>query len=155
MYYPDLSVYEYGRTSPLPGVFNVGWLDQAEQFTTGAVPDLFVERLRTWFGSARVNQMRGIHQCNLCHNSRSILLPINENPTCESNGRTLFLGNWELWIPSANHTVFAAPALIIHYVESHKYCPPDEFISAIMSEARRQSWNAENDFSERMKAHSS
>ena len=152
MYYPDLSTYEYGLDRPLPGVLNVGWLDRAEPYATGAVPDLFAERLRIWFGSARINQMRGIHQCNLCHNSRSILLPISENPSCESEGKSLFFGNWEIWIPSSNQIVFACPALIIHYVESHKYRPPNEFISAVMGDDLKGNWNAGREFEKRVKA---
>ena len=153
MYYADLSSYQYGLDRPLPEVLNVGWLDHAEPYTVGPVPNLFSERLRLWFKSSRVNQMRGIHQCNLCHNRRSILLPIDENPSFESEGKTLFLGNWEIWVPLTEQIIFASPALIIHYVESHGYRPPSEFVSAVMADYSQNNWKAEKEFSRRVHTH--
>lgn len=36
----------------------------------------------------------------------------------------------ELWIP-ANEAIYAAPILIVHFIEVHNYLPPAEFIAAI------------------------
>jgi hypothetical protein len=32
--------------------------------------------------------------------------------------------------------IYAAPTLIIHYVEAHRYCPPDEFVLAAIRQAK-------------------
>jgi hypothetical protein len=149
LYFPDLSPYGYSMASSLPDVLNIGWLDRSEPFSKGAVPKLLVDRLKSWFQLARVNQMRGIHECNLCRAEQWPLLPLQQNPSVSIEGRTLFLGNWEIWIPTSGGRVFASPALIVHYVEAHGYQPPGEFISAVMNDNAIENWDADAEFARR------
>ena len=146
MYFPDLSPYGYAIKTPLPNVLNVGWLDRSIPFSKGPTPTGFSQNLRSWFATARVNPMRGVHECGLCRTEHWPPLPLNENPSANVDGRDFILGNWEIWIPSAAQTVFASPALIIHYVETHGYLPPEDFVAAVMDIKRVNRWNAEAEF---------
>jgi hypothetical protein len=149
MYFPDLSPYTYATQRPLADVLNVGWLDKSSPFQKGPVPALALDRLYDWFRIARVNQMRGIHECNLCRAEQWPPLPLNDNPNIDAGGKKLFLGNWEIWIPGNEGRIFASPALIIHYVKAHEYFPPQEFIEAAMSKELKPGWHAEAEFSRR------
>jgi hypothetical protein len=149
MYFLDLSTYHYSVREPLHNVLNVGWLDQSMPFSNGIVPASFLERLENWFSVGRVNQMRGIHKCNLCRVERRPLFPIKDNPSISLEGRSFFLGNWEIWIPGPSETIFASPALIIHYVNMHGYQPPAEFIAAVMNDKAMDGWSAGNEFTKR------
>jgi len=48
-------------------------------------------------------------------------------------GQELPLGNAEIWIPDGAGGIFAAPNLIVHYIETHNYLPPSEFIEAVFN----------------------
>jgi hypothetical protein len=149
LYFSDLAPYSYSISRTLPDVLTIGWLDRSQPFPSGGGPKQFAHMLRRWFGVARVNQMRGIHECNLCREKQWPLLPLHENPSITIEGKTLFLGNWEIWIPASEGKVFASPALIIHYVEAHNYLPPPEFIAAVLNESAMGNWNAEKEFAKR------
>jgi hypothetical protein len=151
MYFPDFSNYSYLTGQSLPDVLNVGWLDQSMPFSKGTVPKPLVDQLKSWFRVARVNPMRGIHECNFCRTEQWPLLPLHENPSISVEDRVLFLGNWEIWIPASKGKVYSAPALIIHYVDVHGYCPPEAFISAAMNDDAMSNWNAEAEFENRTK----
>jgi hypothetical protein len=150
LYFPDLSPYTYATKLSFADVLNVGWLDQSMPFSKGATANMFLHKLKSWFRVARVNPMRGIHECNFCRTEQWPLLPLHENPSINVGGRDFFQGNWEMWIPGTAQTIFASPGLIIHYVEVHEYCPPEEFISAVMDDGRMSSWNAEIEFEQKM-----
>lgn len=143
MHFSDLSPYRYAIKFSPPNVVNVGWLDRSMPYSRGSVPSGFADQLRKWFVKARVNQMRGLHECNFCRPRQWPLLPLEENPDIRVGDKRLFLGNWEIWIPGANDKVYASPALIIHYIEEHAYCPPEEFMVAVMSEGALLDWQAE------------
>ena len=42
------------------------------------------------------------------------------------------LGMSELWVPFGG-SWFAAPSLVVHYVEKYAYLPPSKFIEAVMA----------------------
>jgi hypothetical protein len=48
----------------------------------------------------------------------------------EIGGRKELLGVKNLLVP-AGDVIYAAPSLIIHYIEHHGYKPPDEFLAAL------------------------
>lgn len=102
-----------------------------------------------WFEVGRVNQMRGIHECNICRTHRWPLLPLNQTPSLELKGELFYLGNWEIWLPGRDDIVYASPALIIHYVTEHQYRPPPEFILAVMNDEARHNWNGQVEFHKR------
>lgn len=149
MYFTDLSPYTYSTHVPLSGVLNVGWLDRSMPFSKGTVPSGFLDRLKDWFRVSRVNQMRGIHDCNFCRARQWPLLPLQEHPSLTIDGKSMFLGNWEIWIPGSSGTVFASPALIIHYIDAHEYHPPEEFITAAMNDCTIPNWNGQAEFAKR------
>ena len=104
------------------------------------------EELKLWFAIARVNLMRGIHQCSLCPIERGSFLPLKDQPSISVGGHLDLLGHWELWIPGSGGKVFASPALVIHYVDAHRYRPPEEYIAAVMNDKVRSQWNAADEF---------
>lgn len=120
-YFPDLSPYTYfpPRWNEHVGdgpLLNIGWLDVAHPFTTFPdgvpvpVPAGFLDRLR---GLPRSMATRGWHRCPFCAGGPS--------------------GSAELRVAGPDGTVYAAPTLLIHYVEVHGYAPPPEFIEAVMA----------------------
>lgn len=111
-YYEDLTPYNYSHycTKEL----NVGWLQKGQPFTIGKVPEGFLEKLQTYLTSDfTVFHYMGDHDCEFCNK--------RESASCEI--RTV----------SIDGTVYAAPELIKHYIESHGYLPPQEFIDSVMN----------------------
>lgn len=153
MHFPDLSPYRYSGAGPFHDVLNVGWLDRAVPFESGLPSVLLAAGLREWFRIARINQFRGIHACNLCVEHEWPLPPLDSYPSIDVDGERRMLGNWEIWIPGALGKIYAAPALIIHYVEAHGYAPPSEFISAAMDDTAMTGWNAQAEFAKRSHRH--
>ena len=43
------------------------------------------------------------------------------------------MGNGEIRVAGSAGVVYVAPVLVAHYVEVHNYCPPEEFIVAVIS----------------------
>ncbi len=114
-YFPDL-----GRKSMAASgdhVRAIGWLHPDHPFTRGAVPPEFVRRLKE-FGAQSGQSAEalyfgafgGIHTCEFC-------------------GRAHAAGNFG--VPSGD-LLFVAPEMVAHYVEQHGYCPPTEFIAAVL-----------------------
>lgn len=102
-----------------------GWLDTAQPFRTGAVPEGVVEALEE---AARhpVDRTRGFHTCGLC--------PAREwpgpTPHPTRRGDTLQLGTASLEV-LADGARWVAPNLVVHYVTEHGYVPPDEVLRAL------------------------
>jgi len=120
-YYEDLSEYSYHS-----GMFyrsktrNIGWLGMGYKFEQAEPSDELLEKL--WlFCKISVAQMRGIHECEFCR---------DDSYYAERNGEMLLLGTSEIRVFSGGE-IYAAPTLIYHYVKSHNYRPPDEFIRAL------------------------
>src|SRR5262249_39120956 len=95
----------------------IGWLSSKHPFTEGEVPAEFLARLkefaRRWpssTGALGWSIFWGLHQCELCHR---------------------FMAKGNLGVPSGR-LLFVAPEMLSHYVEAHRYRPPDEFIAAVM-----------------------
>jgi|GEM_PF-6352000 len=55
----------------------------------------------------------GVHSCELCHNAAS--------------GDNFFIPD------KSTNTIWAAPSLIVHYIDAHDYLPPDEFRAATLA----------------------
>jgi hypothetical protein len=98
----------------------VGWLEGDHPYSRGSVPAPFLQRLKEQVESQRVEptfriiMFLGWHDCSLCppgdrmRESRNLLIPTPE-------------------------VLYAAPAMIVHYIEDHDYRPPQEFIDAVMA----------------------
>jgi hypothetical protein len=111
MHFPDLSAYTYLPPGD-PDVLNIGWLSKHHPFPTGDTTPAFLECLKSLV-KKRVRLMRGFHQCELCADSKA-----------RDSG--------EVEVTGMNKTKYSAPALVVHYVEAHKYLPPTEFVEAVI-----------------------
>ena len=70
--------------------------------------------------------MRGFHLCELCHGSPP------DAALHWRGGEKILLGSAEIRVFGLNGVVYAAPNMIYHYVLTHRYCPPLEFIRAVL-----------------------
>src|SRR5262245_51800934 len=136
MYYPDLSPYCYGETRTVPHVLNVGWLEFGHGFGTGDVDADVLAKLRYLAVQNSVRQMRGFHDCPFCGSRESRL----------DKASGVLLGSAEIWVPRRDGGYFAAPDLLLHYIDEHRYLPPKEFldaVSAMTEDALRRDLDAE------------
>jgi hypothetical protein len=136
MYLADLGNYTQSHMSfELSNVLAVGWLDQAHAFPTGEVDPALLATLKLLATTQWAMQMRGFCNCKLCGSER---VPL------EVRGIRRRLGSAEIWVPHKGDTsrVFAAPDLIVHYIEAHAYLPPEAFLEALASVDPAQ-WNGE------------
>ncbi len=136
MQYKDLTPYEGFIPRAISNVLNVGWLGQDGEFETGPVPAGLVEKL------SEVLVSNGIFESRV-HQLRSRW----PNP-CHICGRDEFakpyIGLCEMWIPSTQRDLyFAAPSLIIHFIEHHGYRPPQIFIDAVFQLNLDEAFSAE------------
>jgi hypothetical protein len=127
-YFPDLSEYTYTTASLTEK--NVGWLSPSSRFDKWDADESFMDLL--WrYCKFSVAQTRGIHHCELC--------PAHRSSVVERGDEKLVLGSAEVRIFSDEGNIYAAPNLIYHYVLSHHYCPPQEFIDAVRLGSRPES----------------
>jgi hypothetical protein len=89
-------------------VLNVGWLGHSA-VRADHLDDDVVQRL-VRFCEDPIFLTRGSHCCGLCH---------------------CVYGNGEIWIPGDDGRVYASPVMLAHYVMTHRYLPPPEFLSAV------------------------
>ncbi|NVB82873.1 MAG: hypothetical protein HOV81_31135 [Kofleriaceae bacterium] len=114
MYYPDLG--PDCQIAVGPAVRAIGWLERGKPFAVGPVDRQFVARLKqhvTDAGKWLPVIAMGPHFCDL--------------GACDGNG-----GTSNVIVP-AETCVYVAPELILHYVETHQYEPPHEFIAAVLA----------------------
>jgi hypothetical protein len=101
-----------------PEVRAIGWLDGEHRFARGPVPPAFRSALEEHLTHAwQFVRFMGAHRCTVC----SLIVRIF--------GRG---GHANLWVPTEKH-LFIAPAMILHYVGWHGYCPPEPFIEAVLA----------------------
>lgn len=111
-YFADLTKYNYISWYEGMEALNIGWLDESVPFRTGDISSDAIAKLDVLCNQP-VMLARGVHVC----------------PYCASSPREC--GNGEIRVVSTEGTVFAAPALLRHYVSEHNYRPPDEFLIAL------------------------
>jgi len=108
----------------------IGWLDAAHPFTHGAVTPQFVRKLRAHCRLKVVNKTRGKHGCTLCP---------HEDWIDQTGGAWVTMpygpfavGNGEIHVTGRSGTRYSAPDMVIHYVQKHRYRPPDDFIEGVL-----------------------
>ncbi|MGL6076625.1 MAG: hypothetical protein ACRC8S_20920 [Fimbriiglobus sp.] len=117
MFYPDLGTI--CQVDQGPHVRAIGWLHPDHLFPTGVVPSEFLTALRNHAISPWLPVLSaGPHFCEFCPPRK--------------RGEPYIGGSRNLWIPSTS-VVYVAPEMIIHYIDSHSYQPPEEFITAVLS----------------------
>ena len=133
-YFSDHSPYAYGHGSH-PGVVHVGWLDNIHAYSKGAVDARLIEKMKL-LASKPLQLYRGMHICELCAEPPDLVKTTLPNrvvldPNC-SWARWVHQrsGNGEIGV-SGGGIVFAAPVLIVHYIEAHSYLPPTQFLKAV------------------------
>lgn len=127
MYRPDMEAYVDLFSVAHPQVLTIGWLAKDKPFTKGKIETELTEKLKLLTKSkATANFYRGNPYCRLCD--------ADFRPDA---------GLGEIWIPYTDKMVFAAPTYIYHYVDAHKYLPPQKFIDAVMQVDMNSDWNGE------------
>lgn len=116
-YYEDLTPYNYHHHSVKE--LNVGWLEKEHEFNTGDVPDGFIDRLKT-ISENQVFQTRGFQLCHFCKEQI-----VDSKIKCATS-------SCEIRVIGKDGIVYASPQMIVHYIEEHKYLPPQQFIDAVM-----------------------
>src|ERR1041385_1255485 len=114
---PDLSACTFfvGETRLLA----VGWLDDSHSFPTGPVPrEVFDALAKLLMNPWQPFVSAGGHECELC---RSIRVGTQKVP----------VGSANLFVPTED-VVYAAPSLILHYIDTHRYQPPGVFQDAVL-----------------------
>jgi hypothetical protein len=122
-YFQDMTVCTY---FPAPAtsewacrLMAIGWVEAHHEFSTGFVNPRFLEKvalLRREFNTIRFPDInfRGLHACSLC-----------------ANNELLGDSHVNLFIPTSGF-VYVSPARIDHYVETHRYAPPEHFVEAVI-----------------------
>lgn len=109
MYYPDLGTE--CQIARGPRVRAVGWLAASHEFARGDVDMRVVEALRRLAAEGWVHvAVAGPHLCELCERSRETR---------------------NIYVPGID-VLYAAPAMIVHYLADHSYSPPLEFSEAVL-----------------------
>jgi hypothetical protein len=119
-YFEDLCVNRSLRQTE-PDTLNVGWLSKGRPFQVRETSEAFRAALRKICDDNPIRLCCGHHVCEFCPGA--------------SWGDPYFseMGNGEIWVRDAGGTWYAAPRLIIHYVDKHGYCPPPGFIDAVLN----------------------
>jgi hypothetical protein len=132
-YFADLSDYSYSPSGEK--ILNVGWLGRGKAFETGTIGEgIWDELVR--LASEPVNVMRGLHDCEFCETESPVRIPSDY-----SLKRFASLGTGEIRVRGDNGRSFAAPTLLLHYVQSHNYLPPEVFIHAVRALRERRRAN--------------
>jgi len=99
----------------------VGWLRRDRPYESGGLPPLLVQRLRDFcHPDLQVCRVAAPRPCPLCGEQISIAI----------DGAAAPLGGGEIRVIGEDE-IFAAPALIFHYVTVHGYQPPRPFVAAL------------------------
>jgi hypothetical protein len=122
----DLEPYDGCDDASLIGLrpLAVGWLRRDTPFDTGTTPPAALEALRAHCDPALWVCRTAPRRCPLCNEAALITI----------DDREVNLGGGELRI-IGHDDIFAAPALIYHYVTVHNYRPPREFVDALLKGA--------------------
>lgn len=138
--YEDLTPYEYFPEDE-GAVLNVGWLGRDSSFAVGEPEPALVAALVTLAAFHPVNRTRGYHLCELCGTGPGDWEPGTVPFEFADRGRVT-LGSAELRVPGSDGVCYAAPDLVVHYVDRHGYRPPDGFVRSVLAEARSRdrSW---------------
>ena len=113
----------------------MGWLDDIHPYPKGTVDARLIERMKL-LASHPFELYMGTHICELCAEPPDLLQTTLPN-------RVGFgpIDSWLRWADqrsgngeirvSWGGTIFAAPVLIVHYIEAHSYLPPTQFLKAV------------------------
>ena len=124
-YFADLASFTYlGACSG--DARAIAWLEADHDHVRGDVhPDVIAALERLFLNAWQPITAAGWHDCSLCGRKET------DGPIMrEIVGKHEMMGASNLLVPAGN-VIYAAPSLIIHYIEEHGYKPPDAFIEAL------------------------
>ncbi|MCP4537518.1 MAG: hypothetical protein GY832_10260 [Chloroflexi bacterium] len=99
----------------------IGWIEKPG-FPTGQVSNECIDALVAGYPSKIFSDgTRGVHSCTLCNQSIVQM---------HWKGQTVQLKGYGHYLIQMEETVYIAPALLLHYICEHHYCPPQEFVYA-------------------------
>ena len=146
-YFPDLSPYTYlcdttdindAEKLSATKIVNVGWLERKKPFPTGEAgwPDQTFLDLLALFEEEqyRVNCTRGWHFCDFCEGLREEFK--QDWAKCFLEGK---ICHDEIRVLGSDGIIYAAPAMLRHYIVTHQYRPPEPFIQAVLHGPRPSS----------------
>jgi hypothetical protein len=124
-YYADLSLCDYFPSDAEGRLVAVGWLDAEFPNPKGDVDSQFMAKLvelltDPWQPAATM----GRHECSFCRFSGGPAAFQFENTTVN-------MGVSNVFVP-ASGVIYVAPSLILQYIDSHGYVPPERFQQAVM-----------------------
>ena len=107
------------------GILAVGWLEFDHAYAKGEVGEEFAHALAgllvdPWQAAPPAR----FHRCDFCRFSWG---PVFVSVA----GLSIQIGNRILFVPDGPR-LFAAPSMILHYVDAHEYAPPVEFQQAVL-----------------------
>lgn len=119
----DLSTIELPS---LPPALAVGWLGETEDYPKGPIDRrafdalfaLCVDAWQPWTTA-------GFHRCTLCQ--------FTGGPSAVSHeGGLVRIGTTNVFVPF-EETLYVAPSHVLHYIDAHRYRPPDVFLEAVVA----------------------
>jgi hypothetical protein len=130
-YFKDLTPHGCFQQPDKNGIpiLNVGWLG-LDDFETGDTSPEFKEKLFQFCLDQNIVAIaRGFQECVFCGMSWSDWG--GKHPDYGPNACWMSIGDGEIRV-LGNSVIYAAPALIYHYVVEHYYKPPQEFVNAVL-----------------------
>jgi hypothetical protein len=114
----------------------VGWLDGIHPFSKGPVDRHLVEKMKL-LATNPVELYRGRHTCEVCIEPTDVVKTFLHDtvkiidPSCSrKQWAAQRWSNGEMRV-AGEGVIFAAPVLIVHYIEQHGYMPPFQFLKAV------------------------
>lgn len=132
-YYPDLTKYQYSYDEDDQASLNVGWLGESAPFSIGEVEDEAIRALASNIHGHTLKKTRGIHLCNICPRPSPDQFHRSWPPTVSVKGvGDIPYGNGEIRVAGLSGILYASPTMIIHYIVSHRYLPPDDYLDGLL-----------------------
>jgi len=126
-FFQDLTPCNYGGYSGLKPLLAVGWLDPPFDFARGTLNRSVRDRLEALFNRCwQPALFMGSHTCGFCERAAHNAPPHH----ADRRPSDLPSGSANFFIPGG-HVVYLVPALILHYIDEHHYCPPPAFADAV------------------------
>jgi hypothetical protein len=125
-YIPDNTVCRYFPIDAPDNLLAIGWLDGEHAFTHGPMSrEFFIKLLDLLRNPWEPICACGYHTCEVCR--------FSEDGMATFDGRTIpGKSAANLYVPYQG-VIYVAPELIAHYIDSHRYRPPDIFIEAVLA----------------------
>lgn len=129
-HFEDLSPCPYFSGFHVDILRAIGWLEAGHEYVRGDVSREFFEKLcellqRPWTPYV----FCGYHGCGFCRFTHGIA-----STRFHRDGNTIRipgLSCLNLFVPG-DGVVYVSPELIAHYVDSHGYKPPEEYVQAVL-----------------------